>query len=105
MQDATGLKCSTCWGRGLVEPTGATRWDYRTPAYLAAGLAALTFVLLFVTYNGNGEAFNKSLIFAGTLLGSITGYYFGGQKRLSAGSGEGDGKHAQTPPAGAIDAP
>lgn len=77
--DPIGLKCSTCWGKGVTEPSGRTKWDYRTPAALAGGLSILSFLLLWLTYNG-GEAFNKALVFVGTLLGSITGYYFGGAK-------------------------
>ena len=83
--DAKGLRCTCCWGKGRVEPPGATKWDYKTPAYLAGGLALFSFILLFVTFRANGEAFAKSLVFVGTLLGSITGYYFGGQKKVSGG--------------------
>lgn len=81
--DPKGLRCTCCWGKGRVEPPGATKWDYKTPAYLGGMLAILSFILLFLTFRANNEAFSKSLVFVGTLLGSITGYYFGGQKKVS----------------------
>jgi hypothetical protein len=84
---AMGLICSSCKGKGAVEPHGAARWDYRYPAALATLLALFSFLLLFftyfVTYKG-GEAFNKSLVFVGTLLGSVTGYYFGRERNTPA---------------------
>jgi hypothetical protein len=74
-----GLVCSSCRGKGSFEPHGRARWDYRFPAYLAGGLSVLSFGLLWITYGG-GEAFNKTLVFVGTLLGSVTGYYFGRER-------------------------
>jgi hypothetical protein len=83
------IKCSTCWGRGIVEPPGATKWDYKTPAYLGGLLALCSFALLFtLAFRRDPEGFSKSLVFVGTLLGSITGYYFGGQKRVPAKTGD-----------------
>lgn len=59
-----------------------SRWDNAAPAVLGGVLAILSFSLLFyLARTSNGEGFNKALIFAGTLLGSITGYYFGTPKR------------------------
>jgi hypothetical protein len=84
-----GLKCSSCWGKGKVEPPGAVKWDYKTPAYLAGGLGFCSFVLLLaLIFQGNTESLSKGLVFVGTLLGSITGYYFGGQRKISATSAD-----------------
>jgi hypothetical protein len=45
-------------------------------------LAILSFSLLFyLAETSNGDGFKKALIFAGILLGGITGYYFGTPKR------------------------
>jgi hypothetical protein len=97
---AGAVKCSTCWGRGIVEPPGATKWDYKTPAYLGAALAGLSFLLLFVLlWKGSDELFSKTLVFVGTLIGSITGYYFGGQKRVPAKSGDDPKATEIAPPA------
>ena len=83
------IKCSTCGGKGIVEPPGATKWDYKTPAYLGALLAVFSFALLFtLAFLKDTEGFSKAVVFVGTLLGSITGYYFGGQKRIPSNSAD-----------------
>src|ERR1700738_4999906 len=94
------IKCSTCWGRGIVEPPGATKWDYKTPAYLGAALAGCSFALLFtLAFMKDSEGFAKALVFAGTLLGSITGYYFGGQRRIPSSSTDGHASEGPAEPA------
>jgi hypothetical protein len=75
--DYVGLVCSVCSGKGLVEPY-ALKIERLFPFFLAAGLAALGFSLLFIRPGGLTP--EQSLPFVGTLLGSITGYYFGGER-------------------------
>jgi hypothetical protein len=74
-----GLVCSVCWGKGLAEPS-QRKWDYRFPAILAATFVVLAFLLLYLG-DTIGLRADKSLPFVGTLVGSITGFYFGGAKR------------------------
>ena len=71
-----GLVCSICWGKGWTEPSSA-KWNYRYPAMLALTFVVLGFLLLFVFGLRNYEHFDKILVFVSTLVGSITGYYFG----------------------------
>jgi hypothetical protein len=77
----SGLVCSVCWGKGIAEPS-QRKWDYRFPAILAAMFVVLAFSLLYLG-NVIGLPADKSLPFVGTLVGSITGFYFGGSKRSS----------------------
>jgi hypothetical protein len=82
--DLKGIPCSTCWGKGFIYKSLSeqSRFDNTVPAVLGGVLAGLSFALLFyLSHTGNGEGFNKALVFTGTLLGSITGYYFGAPKR------------------------
>lgn len=80
---AIGLICSVCWGKGLVEASAA-KWNNRFPFILASGLVLLGFALLFLV-GWTGIDKNQALTFVGTLLGSITGFYFGGERgRLAA---------------------
>jgi hypothetical protein len=78
-QPSTGLVCSVCQGYGAVEPkTGRLR-----------NLIAPVFTLLIV-YTALGlawffagdEHFTEVLAFAATLIGSISGYYFGSRNKL-----------------------
>ena len=71
-----GLICSVCWGKGLIE-AGAAKWNNRFPFILASGLVVFGFGLLLLAQNV-GINTSQALTFVGTLLGSITGFYFGG---------------------------
>ena len=74
----SGLICSVCWGKGLVEASAA-KWNNRFPFILASGLVLLGFALLFlIGWTKIDE--HQALTFVGTLLGSITGFYFGGER-------------------------
>jgi hypothetical protein len=76
----TGLVCSICWGKGIAEVSSA-KWTYRYPAFLASGFILLAFILLFIYgLRENKEHFDKVLVFVSTAIGSITGYYFGGER-------------------------
>ena len=73
----TGLVCSVCMGRGLAE-TASSQWDYRFPGILAILFVGVAFGLLY--YFNNSPHFDKILVFVSTLVGSVTGYYFGGER-------------------------
>jgi hypothetical protein len=90
----TGLVCSVCFGRGLAE-TASSQWDYRFPGILAIVFIAGAFGLLW--YFTASPHFDKILVFVSTLVGSVTGYYFGGERnraaiRVSKGGNVGDFK-------------
>ena len=74
-----GLVCSVCWGKGVTEPT-SSKWQNRFTPILAMVFVLLAFLLVFVFGLFKIPDFDKVLVFAGTLIGSITGYYFGGEK-------------------------
>jgi uncharacterized membrane protein len=76
----TGLVCSVCSGRGLAE-TASSQWDYRFPVILAILFIVIAFGLLY--YFQNSPHFDTILVFVSTLVGSVTGYYFGGERRRS----------------------
>jgi hypothetical protein len=76
--DNVGLVCSVCLGKGIVEPY-ALKIERRFPFFLAIGLVSLGFLVLFLSKKVGLDP-DKVLPFVGTLLGSITGYYFGGER-------------------------
>ena len=80
-----GLICSVCWGKGLVEASAA-KWSNRFPFISSSGLVLLGFACFFlISWTKIDE--HQALTFSGTLLGSITGFYFGGERgRLAASS-------------------
>jgi hypothetical protein len=77
----TGLVCSVCFGRGLAE-TASSQWDYRFPGSLAILFILVAFGVLL--YFHDSVHFDKVLVFVSTLVGSVTGYYFGGERNRSA---------------------
>lgn len=77
--DRTGIVCSVCWGKGVAEPSNQ-KWQYRFPAMLAL-LIIVVAVFLLLWFRGEKEAFDRILIFVSTLVGSVTGNYFGGERR------------------------
>jgi len=79
--DGDGFVCSVCRGLGVVEMP-STKWDYRFPAILALLFIIATFWLIYY-FDGSKDAsrFQQVLVFASTLIGSITGYYFAGARR------------------------
>lgn len=76
--ERTGIVCSVCWGKGLAEPSNQ-KWQYRFPAMLALLILVAAIVLLL--WFDAKEGFDKILVFVSTLVGSVTGYYFGGERR------------------------
>ena len=76
----SGLVCSVCHGIGMAEPKSLRIHNRIVPmlAILIVYLALFLVILL-----SSKEHFSEILAFAATLIGSITGYYFGGKKTSS----------------------
>jgi hypothetical protein len=74
-----GLVCAVCNGTGVAE-LSSSKWDYRLPAALAILLILFAFTSIFVFLAWDDKDIDKVLVFAGTLIGSVTGYYFGGER-------------------------
>ena len=70
-----GLACGTCNGIGQAEPT-TERMNKRIKPMLA--LLIVLFVLSFTFYLAliGNQHFTEFLAFAGTLMGSVTAFYF-----------------------------
>lgn len=73
-----GLPCSVCGGRGSVEPF-SLKLQNRFLPFFAMGFVFLLLLFLAVALYSGTASFEKIIGFAGTLIGSITGYYFGGK--------------------------
>jgi hypothetical protein len=69
-----GLPCTVCWGAGSVEPT-SLKFQNRFVPILASVFVGLAFLTIFL-FGFFSTHLDKILPFAGTLIGSITGYYF-----------------------------
>ena len=80
--NVSGLVCSVCWGKGIAEPS-SSKWAYRFPAVLAIIVVVSAISLLVLFEWLKSEHFDKILVFVSTLAGSVTGYYFGGEKANS----------------------
>jgi NMD protein affecting ribosome stability and mRNA decay len=78
-QPSTGLVCSVCQGCGAIEPRTARLRTLIAPIF--ALLIVYTALGLAWFFAGD-EHFTEVLAFAATLIGSITGYYFGGRNKL-----------------------
>jgi hypothetical protein len=78
LSDRKSIVCSVCWGKGLAEPSNQ-KWQYRFPAMLA--LLIVVSAVFLLCWFANNSAFDKIIVFVGTLVGSVTGYYFGGERR------------------------
>lgn len=81
-KNAIGVVCGVCGGVGIAE-LKTDRINKRTTSILAILIAyfALALVLLFGLIKS--EFFSETLAFSGTLIGSITGYYFSGKGQKS----------------------
>jgi hypothetical protein len=73
---APGLVCSVCGGVGIAEPK-SYRIHNRIVPILALLIVYMALILIWI--NASKENFSEILAFAGTLIGSVTGYYFGGK--------------------------
>lgn len=76
-QDSSGIVCSVCDGVGSVEPY-SVRLNKRIVPLLA--ILIVYFALAIVLFFATKDKFDQILAFAATLIGSITGYYFGGKR-------------------------
>lgn len=72
--------CSVCWGKGVAEPL-SSKWENRFTPILATAFVLLAFMTIFVFGVWASSQFEKVLVFASTLIGSVTGYYFGGERK------------------------
>ena len=74
------LVCSVCGGIGLAE-IKSDRINRRTAPLLAILIAYFALIFVFFLAFTNNQHFSEGLAFSGTLIGSITGYYFGGNSK------------------------
>lgn len=70
-----GLACGTCNGIGQAEPT-TERMNKRIKPMLALGIVFLVLMFTFALAATNNQYFTEFLAFAGTLMGSVTAFYF-----------------------------
>ncbi len=73
------IACSVCRGIGSVEPVSLGFQKHFT-ASLALVFVGLAFLIIIIFSVMKPEHFETVLAFAGTLIGSVTGFYFGGTK-------------------------
>jgi len=78
-QAVTGVVCSVCGGVGAAEPKTLKFLNRFLPIFAAGFVAILLLSLLVLALSAKNE-FHEFLTFAGTAIGSVTGYYFGGTK-------------------------
>jgi tRNA-binding EMAP/Myf-like protein len=69
-----GLICGVCKGLGVAEPQTLLIRNRITPV-LAWVIVCIALLLVF--HLAEKENFHEVLAFAATLIGSVTGYYFG----------------------------
>lgn len=73
-----GLPCWVCKGTGLAE-SFTEKLQNRLVPFISLLIIAATFgVIFYLAFNSN-ELRSEVLTLAGTLVGSVTGYYFGGK--------------------------
>lgn len=80
-QDKTyrGLPCSICHGHGCGAPT-EVKTNRLMGAYVTFACSAGVFIIIIMSGFFFAEHLDKILTFGGTVIGSITGFYFGGRK-------------------------
>lgn len=74
-REFVGLACGTCGGLGQSEPM-TERLNKRTKPLLAMGIVFLVLIFVFVLALSKNPHFPEFLAFAGTLIGSVTAFYF-----------------------------
>ena len=79
-----GLPCSICSGHGCGAPS-EVKINRLIGAAVTILLCILIFAVVFYAFCFP-DKFDSVLTFAGTILGSITGFYFGGRSRPPGGS-------------------
>jgi hypothetical protein len=73
-----GLACGTCGGLGKTD-TVTSRMNNRVTPLLGFMLTGLCFLMIILFGFFNNQYFTEVLALCGTLLGSVTGHYFGRQ--------------------------
>lgn len=73
------IVCSVCKGIGSVEPASLGFRKHFT-ASLALIFVGLAFTVIIIFGLRDSAHFETVLAFAGTLIGSVTGFYFGGAR-------------------------
>ncbi|ADO00844.1 hypothetical protein Gbem_4144 [Citrifermentans bemidjiense Bem] len=73
-----GIVCSVCHGVGITEPK-SVRLHNRIVPVLAMMIVYVALFLVMIL--STREHFSEVLAFAATLIGSVTGYYFGGKAK------------------------
>ncbi|MEJ1342475.1 MAG: molecular chaperone DnaJ [Candidatus Sedimenticola sp. (ex Thyasira tokunagai)] len=76
-----GLACGTCGGLGQAEPV-TERINKRTKPILAMSIVFIVLICLIVLAVFENPHFTEFLAFSGTLIGSITAFYFGNAKSI-----------------------
>lgn len=74
-KDHSGLLCGSCGGIGLAEPM-TERLNKRAKPLLAMNIVFVVLIIVAVCLVTKNDHFSEILVFASTLIGSITGYYF-----------------------------
>jgi hypothetical protein len=77
-----GMVCSVCEGTGYnyIEPL-TERLHNRTAPLLAIMIVYVALFMVWIMAALKSQYFSEILAFSSTLIGSITGYYFGGKKK------------------------
>jgi hypothetical protein len=75
-----GMVCSVCKGIGEIEPFTERLHNRIVPA-LAIVLVYFALALVWFMAFLENQYFSEILAFSSTLIGSITGYYFGGKNK------------------------
>ncbi|WP_428037056.1 molecular chaperone DnaJ, partial [Amphritea sp.] len=74
-----GLACGTCNGIGQAEPT-TERMNKRIKPMLALAIVFLILTFTFALALMRNQYFTEFLAFSGTLMGSVTAFYFNHSK-------------------------
>lgn len=74
------MVCSVCGGVGEIEPF-TERLHNRTAPLLAIIIVYVALFMVWFMAESNNQHFAEILAFSSTLIGSITGYYFGGKNK------------------------
>ena len=87
-QEHYGIVCSVCNGHGIAE-TKTARIHNRIVPILAL---LIVYVSLFIVWASMsfGDNLDSILPFAATLIGSVTGFYFGGRTKICDANQSGD---------------
>lgn len=75
-----GLICSVCQGVGIAE-LKTDRMNKTIIPYLSQAIVFVTLILVFFIAYKSSAHHAAILTFSGTLIGSVTGYYYAGKKK------------------------